>query len=141
MTGSVAVVMVALMPGRFAVGEERARPAAKVSRLSPYSVEETVQRIEATARDDGLSVLLRLDGARPVIVLASSVGGTPVVLDERDARPDMPLAVQVREAAEGGSEVLTAASADAADSDWTELPAGVAEDMARFPRMLDRALA
>jgi hypothetical protein len=140
MTGSVAVVMVALMPGRYSVGEERQR-AAKVARQSPYGVDETVQRIEAAALGDGLSVLMRLDGARPVIVLASSVGGTPVVLEESGARPDMPLAVQVRAAAEGRSEVLIAASADAADSDWTELPAGVAEDLARLPGMLDRALA
>ncbi len=140
MTGSLAVVMMALMPGRFAAGEERPR-SAKVSRPSPYGVEETVQRIEATARGDGLSVLVRLEGARPVIVLASSVGGTPVVLDDSGARPDMPLAVQVRAAAAGGSEVWIAASADAADSDWTELPAGVAEDVARLPGMLARALS
>ena len=140
MTGSLAVVMMALMPGRFALGEERPR-SAKVSRPSPYGVEETVQRIEATARSDGLSVLVRLEGARPVIVLASSVGGTPVVLDENDARPEMPLAVQVRPAAAGGSEVWIAASAEAVDSDWTELPAGVAEDLARLPGMLERALS
>ena len=140
MTGSLAVVMMALMPGRFATGEERPR-SAKVSRPSPYGVDETVQRIEATALSDGLSVLVRLDGARPVIVLASSVGGTPVVLDENDARPDMPLAVQVRAVAAGGSEVWIAASAEAADSDWTELPAGVAEDLARLPGMVERALS
>jgi hypothetical protein len=140
MTGSLAVVMMALMPGRFAANEERPR-SSKVARHSPYSVDETVQRIEATARDDGLSVLVRLDGVRPVIVLASSIGGTPVVLDESGARPDMPLAVQVRAGAGGGSEVLFAASAEAGDSDWTELPAGVAEDLARLPGMLDRALS
>jgi hypothetical protein len=140
MTGSLAVVMMALMPGRFAASEERPR-SSKVARPSPYSVDETVQRIEAAARGDGLSVLVRLDGARPVIVLASSVGGTPVVLDENGARPDMPLALQVRAGAGGGSEVLIAASAEASDSDWTELPAGVAEDLARLPGMLDRALS
>jgi hypothetical protein len=140
MTGSLAVVMVALTPSRFASGEERPR-SAKVARPSPYGIDETVQRIEATARGDGLSVLMRLDGARPVIVLASSVGGTPVVLDEADARPDMPLAVQVRAGADGGCEVLIAASADAADTDWTDLPASVADDLARLPGMLDRALS
>ncbi len=140
MTGSLAVVMMALMPGRFAAGEERPR-SAKASRPSPYGVEETVQRIESAARSDGLSVLVRLEGARPVIVLASSVGGTPVVLDDSGARPDMPLAVQVRAGAGGGSEVWIAASAEASDSDWTELPAGVADDLARLPGMLDRALA
>ena len=140
MTGSLAVVMMALMPGRFAAGEERPR-SAKLSRPSPYGVAETVLRIESAARSDGLSVLVRLEGARPVIVLASSVGGTPVVLDENGARPDMPLAVQVRAGAGGGSEVLIEASAEASDSDWTELPASVADDLARLPGMLDRALS
>jgi len=140
MTGSLAVVMMALMPGRFATGEERPR-SAKVSRPSPYGVEETVQRIEATAVSDGLSVLVRLDGARPVIVLASSVGGTPVVMHESDPSPDMPLSVQVREGAHGATEVLITASADDRDSDWTELPAGAADDVARLPALLDRALA
>jgi hypothetical protein len=140
MTGSLAVVMMAWMPGRFAVGEERPR-SAKVSRSSPYGVEETVQRIEATALSDGLSVLVRLDGARPVIVLASSVGGTPVVLEDSGTHADMPMAVQVRAGAGGGSEVLIAACAEATDSDWTELPAGVADDLARLPAMLARALS
>jgi uncharacterized protein (DUF302 family) len=141
MTGSLAVVMMALVPGRFAASEERPRSSGKVARQSPYGVDETVQRIEAAALGDGLSVLVRLDGARPVIVLASSVGGTPVVLEDSGARPDMPLAVQVRAGLGGGSEVLIAASAEASDSDWTELPASVADDLARLPGMLDRALS
>ena len=140
MTGSVAVVTAALMPSRVAGGEERPR-ATKLARLSPYGVSETVQRIEAAARSDGLSVLMRLDGARSVIVLASSVGGTPVVMREADQRAEVPLAVQVREAADGTTEVLTTGVAEDLDTDWTELPPGAADDLARLPRVLDRALA
>ena len=140
MTGSLAVVMAALMQGRVAAGEERPR-TPRIARLSPYDVAETVQRIEAAARLDGLSVLVRIAGDRPMIVLASSVGGTPVVMHESDPSPDMPLSVQVREGAHGATEVLITASADDRDSDWTELPAGAADDVARLPALLDRALA
>ena len=140
MTGSVAVVTAALLQGRVATGDERHR-ASRVSRPSPYGVHETLQRIEEAARRDGLSVLMRLEGKRSVIVLASSVGGTPVVMHEADPHPDMPMSVQVREGEGGGTEVWLAASADDADSDWTELPVGAADDLARLPAMLDRALA
>jgi uncharacterized protein (DUF302 family) len=140
MTGSLAVVMLASLPTRTLAGDERAR-ASKVSRHSPYGVQETVRRIEDAARGAGLSVLVRLEGSRPVIVLASSVGGTPVVMQASDAQPDMPLALQVCASAGGACEVLMAASADAADSDWTELPATVGDDLAQLPGMLDRALA
>jgi hypothetical protein len=53
----------------------------------------------------------------------------------------MPMAVQVRASASGGSEVLINAPEDSADSDWTELPASVADDVARLPGLLDRALS
>ena len=140
MTGSLALVMMSLAPARMAAGEERTR-SAKVMRLSRFGVDETLGRIEAAARRAGLSVLVRLDGARPVIVLASAVGGTPVVLSENSPQPDMPMAVQVRARASGGSEVLIDAAEDSADSDWTELPASVADDVARLPGLLDRALS
>ena len=139
MTGSLAVVMLAFAPARVAAAEDRSRPS-KVMRSSPYGVEETVHRIEAAAQRDGLTVLVRLEGARPVIVLASAVGGTPVVLDEHADRPGIPLAVQVRATA-AGSEVLIDDSAEHADSDWTQLPEGAADDVARLPGLLDRALA
>lgn len=140
MTGSLAVVMVALMPGRIGAAEERLR-STKVSRHSPYSVEETMQRIEDAARGDGMSVLVRLDDARHVIVLASSVGGTPVLMQSAGGAADMPLAVQVCRHPGGGAEVLIAACAEDSDSDWTDLPRAVAHDLARLPGLLDRALA
>jgi hypothetical protein len=140
MTGSLAVVMAALQPGRIANSDERLR-SPKVSRLSPYDVEETMQRIEQEARGDGMSVLARLDDARHVIVLASSVGGTPVLMRASDGAPDMPLALHVRRHPAGGAEVLVAACAEDRDSDWTELPLGVAEELARLPGVLDRALS
>lgn len=140
MTGSLAVLMVALTPGRTAPAEERLR-SAKVSRHSPYGVEETMQRIEDAARTDGMSVLMRLDDARHVIVLASSVGGTPVRMQSAGDESEVPLALQVCQRPGGGVEVLLAACAEDGDSDWAELPSAVVDDLARLPGMLDRALS
>ena len=140
MTGSLAVVMVALMPGRMSASEDRLR-SAKVSRQSPYGVEETMQRIEDAARVNGMSVLMRLDDGRHVIVLASSVGGTPVRMQSAGDAPEVPLARQVCQRPGGGAEVLMAACAEDTDTDWAELPSAVVDDLARLPGMLDRALA
>jgi uncharacterized protein (DUF302 family) len=140
MTGSLAVVSAALWPRRDA-GEFDRSAADRVLRKSPYSVSETVRRIEQAAMDEGLSVLVRLGGAQPVIVLASSVGGTPVVMDDPDSQPDVPLSVKVRKGALGDTEVLIAQSPEESGTDWHDLPDAVADDMAALPRLLDRALA
>jgi uncharacterized protein (DUF302 family) len=135
MTGSFAVVMAALGPVQDRILSKR------VFRQSPYSVGETVQRIEAEARHQGLSVLAELDGSQPVIVLGSSIGGTPVVMDRANSRPDVPLSVGVREREGGGVEVLLADDARARDSDWADLPSEVSNDLAALPRWVDRALS
>ena len=141
MTGSLAVVMAAMIPLRDGSDAERGS-LMRLLRHSRFDVSETLQRIESAARDRGLSVLARLAGARPVLVLASSVGGTLVVMDEADSRPAMPLSVMVREGAGGGADVLVcAASAADAPQAWNELPAGVADDLAALPQLVERALA
>src|SRR5688572_7485509 len=84
MTGSLAVVMAAVVPLRDASESERSH-AMKLLRHSRFDVSETMQRIELAARDRGLSVLARVSGARPVLVLASSIGGTLVVMNEADS--------------------------------------------------------
>jgi hypothetical protein len=100
-----------------------------------------VQRIEASARDRGMSVLALLPGARPVLVLASSLGGTPVVMERADSRPAVPLSVMIRAGSDGGAEVLIAAApARAALSHWADLPDAVADDLAALPALVDRAL-
>jgi uncharacterized protein (DUF302 family) len=135
MTGSFAVVMAALGPVQERIATKR------VFRQSPYGLHETVQRLEAEARQQGLSVLAEIDDAQPVIVLGSSIGGTPVVMDRANSRPDVPLSVGVRERAGGGVEVLLADAADARDSDWADLPSEVADDLAALPGWVDRALS
>lgn len=135
MTGSFAVVMAALGPAQDRISTKR------VFRQSPYGLHETVLRLEAEARQQGLSVLAEVEGAQPVIVLGSSIGGTPVVMDRANSRPDVPLSVGVRERAGGGVEVLLADGAQARDSDWADLPSEVNDDLAALPGWVDRALS
>lgn len=136
MTESFAVLTAALSPA-----QERAGGAGSTVRQSPYSLGETVQRLEAEARQQGLSVLAQLKGTQPVIVFGSSIGGTPVVMDHADSRPAIPLSVGVREGAGGGVEVLLGGAARDGESDWADLPAEVTDDLAALPQWVDRALA
>ena len=134
MTSSIAVVMAAVMPIRSAIPSERS-PLMRLLRHSHFGVRETIQRLEASARDQGLPVLMVLPGERSVLVLASSVGGTPVVMQEEHSSPAMPLSLMVREARAGGADVMVA------DSGWLDLPDTVAGELASLPRLVDRALA
>jgi hypothetical protein len=140
MTGSLAVVMAAMIPLRGASESERSH-ALRLLRHSRYDVSETLQRIELAARDRGLSVLARVAGAPPVLVLASSIGGTLVVMNEADSRPAMPLSLMVSAAADGGADVLVASTHEAnASSDWSELPSAVVDDLRALPGVVERAL-
>lgn len=138
MTGSLAVVMASLCTGRGVLDDERLATTMRVLRHSPYSVNETVLRIEQAARQRGQDVLAKIDGSVLVLVFASSVGGTPVVMVSADSLPDVPLSVQVRRSDDGGADVLVARGFDAA---LAELPDTVAAELASLPGLLDRALS
>ena len=133
MTGSLAVVMAAVMPVRDVSQAERSQ-LMRLLRHSQYGVNETVSRIEAMARDEGLPVLALLRGDHPVLVLTSRAGGTPVVMQEADSLPAMPMSLMVRQGRAGGADVLVT------PSDWLDLPAAVADELASLPRLVDRAL-
>jgi hypothetical protein len=107
---------------------------------SRFDVSETLQRIERAALDDGLSVLVRLPGTPRALVLASSVGGTLVVMDDAGSRPAMPLSVMVSATSDGGADVLVAAPGVTPAGDWSELPEAVAADLRALPGMVERAL-
>lgn len=139
MTGSLAVVMAALVPARDVPDSERSS-SMRVLRHSPFGVNETVLRIEQSARLQGLSVLARIDGSRPVIVLASSVGGTLVVMDGATSALDVPLSVMVRAGEQGGADVLITSATPSGQDRWLELPPAVADDLAALPGLVDRAL-
>ena len=140
MTGSLAVVMAAMIPLRGASEAER-HHALRLLRHSRFDVSETLQRIELAARDRGLSVLARVGGTAPVLVLASSIGGTLVVMSRADSRPAMPLGLVVSAAADGGADVLVASTqALGAAGDWSDLPSEVAADLRALPGVVERAL-
>ena len=140
MTGSLAVVMAAMIPLRGASEAER-NHAMKLLRHSRFDVSETLQRIEIAARDRGLSVLAKVSGSQSVLVLAASIGGTLVVMNEADSRPAMPLGLMVSAAPDGGADVLIASAQPGGEtSDWSELPESVADDLRALPGVIDRAL-
>ena len=148
MTGGAAMILAALSGGTRAVGMEE-RPSH--TRVSRYSVEETVSRIEASALRHGLPVLARLQRAAPtgaereqalpqlVIVLESSQGGTPVSMDGPNGPPALLLSVTVRQGLGGTTEVWFS------DGAFEELPDGmtpeVRHDLADLPIVVDEALA
>lgn len=141
MTGSIAVVMAALLPSR-ASAEAEQNETHRVLRHSRYGVTETVQRIEAAALSQGLSVLARLAASpSPVIVFESSVGGTLVVMDESNARVEIPFSLQVRESADGGADVLLTTLAEAVPEQWQDVPERVVADLALLPGLIDRAVS
>jgi len=146
MTGAVAVVVAALGSSAGAAVRSEGEQRATLRRLSPYGVDETVLRIEASARQHGLAVFARVErgalaGERPtgrsqVIVLEASQGGTPVLmLGASQSEMEIPLSVTVRQAAEGQTEVLIA-SAEV----WDAMPTDVAADLASLPGVVADAL-
>lgn len=141
MTGSLAVVMAAMIPLRGALESERAQ-SLKLLRHSRYGVSETLQRIETAARDRGLSVLAKLAGDPPVLVLASAIGGTLVVMNRADSPPAMPLSLLVSKTRDGGADVLVAAAPteEGISRDWSDLPPSVVDDLRALPGVVARAL-
>jgi hypothetical protein len=142
MTGSLAMVMASVCSvGASATPERRSQV-----RHSPYGVAETARRLEAAAHATGLHVLANVAPPVPspmphrIVVLASSEGGTPVLLDRPGAWPDMPMALHVEAAAGGGALVrLTEVDLDGRDDegDW---PSTVTGELADLPRLVDQAL-
>jgi len=133
-TGAVAVVMAALGGARIA----NAQPMQ--TWLSRYDVAQTAERIEASARAQGLGVFARVDGADAlVLVLESARGGTPVLMqgEGESLRSELPLRLELRERAGGASEVRFPVAA----TPTSELPTEVMDDLAGLPLLVAEALA
>lgn len=142
MTGSLAVVMASVC----SVGASATTDRRSHIRQSPYGVAETARRLEAAAQATGLQVLANVAPPVPspiphrIVVLASSEGGTPVLLDRPGALPDMPMALHVEATAGGGAQVrLTEVDLDPRDGDG-DWPSSVAGELAELPRIVDQAL-
>lgn len=139
MSGGLAVVVAALGGNSFAANERLSAVSS-----SRYDILETANRIEASALRHGLSVFTRLrqspiigmDGERLalVIVLESSQGGTPVVMDGVSERPGLPLSVMLRVDDGGGTRVYIPMGT------WDELPQQLAADVAGLPALVADAL-
>ena len=140
MTGSLAVVMAAVIPMRDVSDGDR-NSVMRLLRHSRFGVNETVHRIELAARNHGLPVLALVPGARSVLVLGSSIGGTLVVMDDADSRPSVPLSLMIRQG-RGGTEILLAsASTSETTREWQDLPAAVVSDIQGLPGLVDQALS
>jgi hypothetical protein len=143
MTGGLAMLMAA-----FGGGVHASEDRLTLARVSPYTVNETVARIEASAQRHGLHVMARVpqksgilqrDSGRFVIVLESTQGGTPVEMATADGQPDLLLSVVVRRGAGGHTEVLLP------DGALHDLPDGMSDllqhELAGLPGLVDEALA
>jgi uncharacterized protein (DUF302 family) len=144
-TGAIAVVMAALGQAGGAVGRETDAERMLVRRQSPYNVTDTVLRIEGSARERGLPVFARVEPgaaaahsrapAEHVIVLESSQGGTPVLMEGASGQMELPLCVIVRRARDGRTEVLIGAARD-----WKAMPRALALDLAQLTAAVGDAL-
>lgn len=141
MTSSLAVVMLSVFSTRTAWQGDRSEPT-RLMRHSPFGVEETLRRIEMAVHEQGLSVMARLGGQRdPVIVLASAVGGTPVLMSANGSYPDMPLSVQIKASFFGGCDVVMVCPPRTPETDWCDLPHSVLHDIASLPQIVESALS
>jgi hypothetical protein len=137
MSGSIAIVMASLLATRGPQEDERARRQA---RHSPFGVTETVQRIEAAALRSGLPVMARVEGRHAVLVLASSVGGTPLLQPRGSALPDAPMRVEVWVDDGGGSRVLLPEPGAGLNAALHELSPVAARELRGLGSLVDRAL-
>lgn len=142
MTSCVAIMVAAVAGGRSYANDER----LTLTGVSRYGVSETVQRIEASAQRHGMHVLACLPQkvnevtgeSRYMLVLESSQGGTPVLMETEDARPSLLLSVYLRSDRAGGTEVLV--REEALGEPPEGLSAQVQHDLADLPKVLDEAL-
>ncbi|MBL0726925.1 hypothetical protein [Piscinibacter sp. HJYY11] len=145
MTSGVAIMVAAVSGGRSLASEDERLTLTNVSR---FGVSETVHRIEASAQRHGMHVLACLPQtlnevtgeSRYMLVLESSQGGTPVVMESEGAKPSLLLTVYLQQARSGhGTEVFLQQGA------LQDLPEGLSDqlqsDLAGLPAVVDEALS
>src|SRR5690606_20406023 len=105
-------------------------------------------RLQVAARRHGLPVFARVArladplAAVPtshVLVLESSLGGTPVLMAASDSPAEVPMSVVVRPGHAGGADVLL--DARLAEAGWAELPPRALRELAELPAVVAEALA
>lgn len=155
-TGAVAVVLAAIGGAGFADDADAIVEGSVLCLSSPYDVDETVHRLELSARQRGVAVFgrFRHDGERAgvargdagtremqVVVLESAQGGTPVWMAADDADSgagrafELPLGIRVRPGGDGRAEVWVEAR-DARHA----MPQGLELDLAARDAVVRAAL-
>jgi len=121
-----------------------------ISKPSPHSVEETVRRLDETARGKGLTVFARIDhraGAREaglemqdeqVLVFGNPRAGTPLMVARPLAGLDLPLRVLVWRGPDG--QVWASYQDAAFIARRYGLPEGSEKNIAGLPALVDAAL-
>jgi len=120
------------------------------SKLSQFSVHETVRRLEETVRAKGLTIFARIDhagGAREVglemrdeqlIVFGNPRSGTPLMVARPLVGLELPLRVLVWRDAEG--RVWVSYNESAFIARRFALPEGMEKNIAGVPALVDAAL-
>ena len=134
------------------MGTPLSNPAAEgvISKPSPYSVDETVRRLDETVRGKGLTVFARIDhraGAREVglemqdeqvLVFGSPRAGTPLMVARPLVGLDLPLRVLVWRGPDG--QVWASYQDSAFIARRYGLPEGSEKNIAAVPALVEAAL-
>jgi uncharacterized protein (DUF302 family) len=134
------------------MGTQPAVPSADgvISKPSPYSVDETIRRLEEVVRGKGLTVFARIDhrsGAREValdmqdeqvVIFGSPRAGTPLMVARPLVGLDLPLRVLVWRASDG--RVWVSYQDNAFVARRYGLPDGLEKNISGVPALVDAAL-
>ncbi|MGL4573810.1 MAG: DUF302 domain-containing protein [Burkholderiaceae bacterium] len=94
-----------------------AQSAGLTTRASSYSVDETVAKIEAAAKERGVSVFAKIDHAAEakkaglqmpptlLLIVGNPKAGTPMMLEKPSTAIDLPLKILVAQGADGKTAV------------------------------------
>lgn len=152
MTGCMALVLLAA--GRWPEVGERDEALAPLSgwvtMTSRYSVDETIRKIERSARQQGLAVMARLEQglqqggrqaavASAVLVLGDRGGQTPMIQADARLTPELPLKLLVAGQPDGSTRITFADGGRLLQD--PQLPQEFAEPMTRLPQVLGTALS
>jgi uncharacterized protein (DUF302 family) len=134
------------------MGTQQAVPSAEgvISRSSPYSVDETMRRLDEVVRGKGLTVFSRIDhrsGARKVgidmqdeqvLIFGDPRAGTPLMVAKPLVGIDLPLRVLVWRGSDG--RVWASYQDSAFIARRYGLPDGLEKNLAGVAALVDAAL-
>jgi uncharacterized protein (DUF302 family) len=119
------------------VSVAQAQTAGLTTRPSTYSVEETIAKIEATAKERGATVFAKIDHAAEakkaglqmpptvLLIVGNPKAGTPMMLEKPSVAIDLPLKILVAQGADGKTVVTLN------DAAFVRSRHGLSEDVAK----------